>query len=99
MSYALVVEPEAEAEIDAAWRWYELNKSGLGAAFLRAVNAALDAIKENPFQFQLVYGPVRRANIRRYPHGLMYRVLDREVIVLACFHGRRDPARWQEPTS
>jgi hypothetical protein len=76
MSYALVVEPEAEA----------------------AVDSALEVIKEDPFQFQLVYGPVRRANIRRYPHGLMYIVLDREV-VLSCFHGRRDPARWQEPTS
>jgi plasmid stabilization system protein ParE len=96
MSYALVVEPEAEAEIGEAWRWYELNNPGRGADFLRAVNAALEVIKENPFQYQLVYGPVRRGTMRPYPHGLMYHVVDREVIVLSCFHGRRDPARWQE---
>src|SRR5207244_3524705 len=98
MSRELIVEPEAEAEIDEASRWYDAQSPGLGADFLRAVEAALAAIGRNPFQYQAVHGEVRRAGVRRFPHGLMYVVSDRETIVLACFHGRRNPRVWQERT-
>ena len=96
MKHLLVVEPEAEAEIDEASRWYDSNSSGLGADFLRAVDAVLAAIQDNPLQYQTVYGAIRRARLRRYPYGLMYVVSDRNVVVVACMHGRRSPKVWQE---
>jgi plasmid stabilization system protein ParE len=98
MNHELIVEPEAEVEIDQASRWYEKQSPGLGADFLRAVEMALAVIRRNPFQYQIVYDEVRRAGLRRFPHGLMYVVSDREIIVVACIHGRRDPKRWQERT-
>jgi plasmid stabilization system protein ParE len=98
MNRDLIVEPEAEAEIDEASRWYDAQSPGLGAEFLRAVEAALGTIARNPLQYQIIHGEVRRAGVRRFPHGLMYVVSDREIIVLACFHGRRNPRRWQERT-
>jgi plasmid stabilization system protein ParE len=98
MNLELIVEPEAEAEIDEASRWYEAQSPELGADFLRAVEEALAAVQRNPFQYQIVHGEVRRAGVRRFPYGLIYIASDREVIVTACFHGRRNPRRWRERT-
>jgi hypothetical protein len=78
-----------------ASRWYDLQNPGLGADFLQAIAAALTVIQGNPFQYQTVYKQVRRAGLGHFPHGLMYVASDREVVVLACTHGRRDPRRWQ----
>jgi hypothetical protein len=37
-----------------------------------------------------------RGRLRRFPYGLFYRILPDALVVLACFHARRDPRRWQE---
>src|SRR5438309_10187413 len=98
MNRELIVEPEAEAEIDEASRWYDAQSPGLGADFLRAVQATLAAVQRNPFQYQIVDGEVRRGGVRRFRYGLLYVASSREVIVIACFHGRRSPRLWQERT-
>jgi plasmid stabilization system protein ParE len=33
--------------------------------------------------------------LRRFPYSLFYRIIDDQVIVVACMHGRRHPRRWQ----
>ncbi|HEY7301278.1 MAG TPA: type II toxin-antitoxin system RelE/ParE family toxin [Xanthobacteraceae bacterium] len=96
MNRGLIIEPEAEAEIEETSRWYDLQNPGLGSAFLRAVETALSTIQTNPLQYQIVYKQVRRAGLGRFPQGLMYVVSEREIIVLGCIHGRRDPRRWQK---
>ena len=98
MTRRLVLEPEAEAEIDEAAGWYEARSPGLGPEFLRAVEGLLGAIQRNPYQYQVVFRGVRRAALRRFPYGLMYVATAQEIIVVACFHGRRNPERWQERT-
>jgi hypothetical protein len=39
---------------------------------------------------------VRRALLRKFPYGVFYFVFDDTVVVLACFHTRRDPKDWQK---
>jgi plasmid stabilization system protein ParE len=34
-------------------------------------------------------------NLRRFPYSLFYRIIDDQVIVVACMHGRRHPRRWR----
>jgi plasmid stabilization system protein ParE len=94
----LVFGPEAEAEIADARDWYDQRSPGLGADFVGAVDATLAAIQQNPFQYQAVMGQFRRAGLRRFPYGLIYIASEREIIVVACFHGRRNPRTWQERT-
>ena len=95
MTRGLVLEPEAEAEIAEAASWYEARNPGLGPEFLRAVEGLLGAIQRNPHQYQVVFREVRRAALRRFPYGLMYIATEREIIVVACIHGRRNPNRWK----
>jgi hypothetical protein len=51
----------------------------------------------NPWQFPVVYKSIRRALLRHFPYALMFVIeADETLTVIACFHGSRDPARWQE---
>jgi ParE toxin of type II toxin-antitoxin system, parDE len=94
----LILAPEAETEIADAVFWYEQQKPGLGLDFFRAVDSALVTVRLNPFQYQIIWKQYRRAGVAHFPYGLIYRVTDREIIVLSCFHGRRSPAAWKART-
>ena len=94
MSFRVEYEPEAEAEIIDAFNWYEQQSFGLGGEFLRAVKQSEAALSRNPHQYQVIYRETRRAYLRRFPYALHYVVDAESVIVVACFHFRRDPKQW-----
>ena len=98
MNRALILGPEAEAEIAEASDWYDRRSPGLGAEFVGAVDVTLAAIRQNPFQYQAVWGQFRRAGLRRFPYSLIYIVLDWQITVVSCFHSRRKPKVWRERT-
>jgi hypothetical protein len=54
MNRKVILRPEAEAELAEAIDWYESRGKGLGADFMRAVDAAMAAIEHNPEQHQIV---------------------------------------------
>jgi len=87
---------QAEAELAEAADWYEARGAGLGAEFLRALDATIASVQRNPLGYQLIFKNVRRALLRRFPYSVIYSVLDGEILVIACIHGKRDPKRWQE---
>jgi toxin ParE1/3/4 len=89
------IRPEAEADIAAAYVYYEEASEGLGAEFLRAVEASLAIIERTPQLYAVVHREVRRALLWRFPYGIFYVIDGDTVVVLACFHARRDPAQWQ----
>ena len=95
VSRSFVVRPEAEAELDEAAAWYSERSRGLGAEFVRVIDAAFSAIERSPQQFPAVYGHVRRAVIRRFPYAILFTASEDEIVVLAVFHSRRDPKHWQ----
>jgi toxin ParE1/3/4 len=87
----LILGPEAEAEVAEARDWYDQRRAGLGAEFVHAVDATAAAIRQNPFQYQPIWGHFRRAGLRRFPYSLIDIASDREIAVVSCFHGRRNP--------
>ena len=95
MTHRLVLEPKAEADIADAVEWYESEAVGLGARFSSLVEETIEKIALHPYQYQIVRRQIRRAPIKGFPYGIMYRVTDDALIVMACFHGRRHPKRWQ----
>ena len=95
MSRRLVVLPEAEADILAAGRWYEMQQAGLGATFIDALASALDSIRTAPRRFPRVHDHIQRALLRRFPYGVFF-IDDRETIrVIAVLHAARDPGAWR----
>jgi plasmid stabilization system protein ParE len=87
--------PEADADLTEARKWYEDIRRELGQRFALAVEATIDAIAGNPLQFPVVYRGRRRAGVRRFPYAIFFEVQEQRIVVIACFHGRRNPRRWQ----
>ena len=96
MSRRLIVRPEAEAELRAAFDWYEECTSGLGSDFLLCVDAVFFAIQRSPEQYPRVPRIVRRALTRRFPYEVFFLEDDERIVVLSVFHAKRNPKRWKE---
>ena len=95
MTRLIQLRPEAEAELEEVYRWYEQQREELGADFLLCVEEALEKIRRTPEMYPTVHKHIRRALIRRFPYGIFYLVEEQKIVVLAVFHGRRDPKQWQ----
>lgn len=96
MTPRFVFHPAGRAELREAQEWYEARVTGLGLEFARAIEAALMAIRRTPAAFPLVYGEIRQAVLRRFPYSVLFVVEAEAIVVLACFHHRRDPRVWRE---
>ena len=91
----ILVRPEAEAEVQQGFDWYEEQSEGLGLEFLRAIEACLSGVMRNPFGYTVVKVPnVRRAVVRRFPYALFYLVDDEAIVVIAVFNVKRRPIDW-----
>jgi len=90
-----IVRPAAEADVAEAARWYESRSIGLGAEFLRAVDACFDEIRRTPERFPEVYRGARRALLHRFPYAAYFVVTGAGIRVFACIHAKRHPRRWQ----
>ena len=95
MSLPVVLTAEAEADLDDAVQWYERRSAGLGVDLVAKVRQTLARVGGNPDLYPEVESGVRRAPVRRFPYGVLYRRRGGRVEVIAVFHDRRDPAVWQ----
>ena len=91
----VVLRPEARAEFDEAFDWYERQRHGLGEEFTARVQEVFDRIADTPEAYEQVLLGVRRGIVHRFPYQVLYQVEERQVLVLAVFHGKRDPKIWQ----
>lgn len=98
MTLELIVRPEAETDLSAAYEWYEERVSGLGSDFLLNVDAAFHAILRNPQQFPILHKNLRRALVRRFPYQIFFVPEEHRVVILAVFHARRNPRHWRKRT-
>jgi plasmid stabilization system protein ParE len=87
--------PEAKEDLLEARVWYGNVRSELGERFALAVVATVEAIAEHPVQFPVVHRGRRRAGVRKFPYGIFFEVQENRIVVIARFHGRRNPRRWQ----
>ena len=95
MNRRFEVRPQADAELDEAAAWYAARSRGLGAEFVRVIDAAFASIERNPRQFPVVYKDFRRAVVRRFPYAILFTVSEPEIVIWSVFHSRRDPKQWQ----
>jgi plasmid stabilization system protein ParE len=92
MSRALIVTPEAEADLLEGFRSYEEKQAGLGSRFLDEVEQSFGRIASNPYSCQEVESDIRRAVVHTFPYLVFYTFESHAVHVLAVIHGAQDPA-------
>lgn len=89
--YQILLSNEAVNDLIDAYDWYELQRKNLGHEFELSVEATLNQLSRNPFEFQEKYRTVRIAYLQRFPYGIHFLIDDEFVRVIAIFHTSRDP--------
>lgn len=85
----------AEADLREALAYYVGIEAELGDGFIDEVDQAVARAREHPLAYRVVHGELRRVGLKRFPHGLYYRLVRDEVlVVVACIHPARDPSVW-----
>jgi plasmid stabilization system protein ParE len=95
VTFPIVWTPEANEDLLDGRAWYDNIRPELGERIALAVEATVDSIAEHPLQFPVVYRNRRRLGVRRFPYSIFFELQEHRVVVIACFHGRRNPRRWQ----
>lgn len=95
MKKPIHLRPEAADEFNEAYHWYEERRGGLGANFQLCVEEAFERIQRDPESYPVVHQEVRQLLIRRFPYSVLYEVETDRIVVIAVFHGSRDPGQWQ----
>ena len=91
----MIARDEAEADIAEAAIWYERRCAGLGAEFVRSVDACFALVSRQPEAFPIIYRQARLGLLRKFPYVVIYRVFADFISVVAVMHGRRHPRRWK----
>lgn len=97
MTWTVRVVADAEAEFEAAARWYDQH-AGLRTEFVEAIDEAIFAIAEDPRRYPLwrPRSSYRKYVVRRFPYLVLYRLLDDVVEVMSFAHTRRRPGYWKD---
>jgi len=95
MTLRVVYRRAAQAEFQDAAIWYEQQRTGLGEEFVREIEIAVEKASTTPKRYPIVFGDIRRTMSRRFPYCIYFRERRDSLVVLAVFHGKRDPQIWR----
>ena len=95
MTLRVVFRRAAKGEYEDAAAWHDERRPGLGEEFIVEIEEAIAKAAAAPEHCSIVLGNVRRTVARRFPFSIYFRVRNNALVVLAVFHGRRNPAIWQ----
>ena len=87
---------EAEAEFIEHVAYYEEEREGLGLEFAHEVFAAINRIVRFPAAWSPYSNRSRRCLLRRFPFGIVYQIIDEEIVIFAVMQLNRKPGYWRE---
>ena len=87
-------EEHALQELRDAIAYYDKIDSGLGVRFRAAIKDALSAIRQFPNAWPKLSASTRRRRTKRFPYGILYRVKNDEIEIVAVAHFSREPHYW-----
>ena len=86
---------EAQYELDDAIEYYNIESEGLGQEFLQEVINALDRIVNFPNAWHSLSKNTRRCQTKRFPYGLIYSEMEKEILIISVSHLHRKPNHWK----
>lgn len=95
MTFRIVIENPAKADLAAAVRWYKQIQKGLEADFRLCVRASLHRIARHPESYPVVGRRLRRALTSRFPFAIFYLLGGDIIHVFGVLHTSRSPLVWQ----
>ena len=86
----------AQRELNEAALWLELQGAGLGERFLLEVAQARRLILDYPQAWHPLGARLRRCHLKRFRYGLIYRVKEDGIEIIAVAHDRQQPEYWRD---
>jgi hypothetical protein len=87
--------PDAELEFLQAIDFYENKQTGLGRDFAFEIYSTVERILTHPIAWPIIEEDIRRSLVRRFPFGILYSQLGKEIVILAIMHLNREPGYWR----
>lgn len=93
------LHPEARAEFRLAALWYDERQTGLGDAFVTAVNSTLERVASAPESYPRWPGVtqqtvIRKATLLAFPYLIAFEQHRHHIVVLGISHQKRRPLYW-----
>lgn len=60
--------------------WDEKQRSGMGNDFIQKVDETLSLIERNPLIYSKLIDEARRANMKRFPYGIWFKVGEEPMV-------------------
>ncbi len=86
----------AEKELFFAIEYYEELQTGLGLRFSKEVYAAIERICSHPYAWAPIDSKTRRCLTNRFPYGILYRITDNNIRIMAVMHLQKKPDYWKD---
>lgn len=88
----------AAAELLDAIRWYEEQRSGLGAELFDAITETIELIRAHPEigAPRATLQQSRQLRVNRFPYNVVYRIREDDIYVVAVAHTSRRPGYWRD---
>lgn len=95
LKWQVVTRPEAENDVIEIAAWYDSRSEGLGDRFVEEFLALLDQLTLNPLLHCRRHPSknIRWRYPRRFPHRIIYEVIEQEKLVVVAAGGARCQAR------
>ena len=90
--------PCANDELHEAVNWYDEINESLASSFVESIEVAVERIAAAPQRWPVYAEDFRQVLVDRFPYVLIYRVMEKEVQILAIAHAKRKPGYWLERT-
>jgi len=86
---------EAKYELDETIEYYDLQSPGLGQQFLQEVINTLDRVASFPQAWHPLSENTKRCQTARFPYGLIYSILESEILIISVSNLHREPNHWK----
>jgi plasmid stabilization system protein ParE len=88
--------PAALEEAEAARDWYAERSLVASKAFVSELIHAVEQLAEAPDRWPQYEAGTRRYVFPRFPFSLIYRILDKQIQIVAVAHAKRKPEYWKD---
>ena len=90
-----IFHEKAEIDFLSAIEYYEKCQPGLGNKFSKEVYATIKRIYQHPYAWSKIDSKTRRCLTTRFPYGVLYRIVEDQILIMAIMHLHRMPEFWK----
>ena len=94
MNYSF--HPEAKEEFLEEINYFERCRVGLGLEFSKEIFSTIQRIIHFPSAWSKFSKNTRRCLTNRFPFGVIYQIVEEEIVIIAVMQLNREPHYWEK---